>query len=147
MTKHRQISFRRSVDPSTPTAVQRQVQVGHSQRVSTCVAMAVGELLRSEGLYSSHLVTWLGSGCSELAGLTPKKRGRKKRRWTSAIARSSNCSVRNPAHGPCRAGQALVDLKKTVLSAGRPPARRETPVCIPSGAERMAACFLVFREP
>jgi hypothetical protein len=34
----------------------------------------VGELLRKEGLYSSHLVTWR-RGREE--GLTPKKRGRK----------------------------------------------------------------------
>ena len=34
----------------------------------------VGELLRKEGLYSSHLVTWR-RGRAE--GLTPKKRGRK----------------------------------------------------------------------
>ena len=34
----------------------------------------VGELLRKEGLYSSHLVTWRRQ---REAGLTPKKRGRK----------------------------------------------------------------------
>jgi len=34
----------------------------------------VGELLRKEGLYSSHLVTWR---TQREEGLTPKKRGRK----------------------------------------------------------------------
>ena len=34
----------------------------------------MGELLRREGLYSSHLVTWRKQ---REAGLTPKKRGRK----------------------------------------------------------------------
>ena len=39
---------------------------------------AVGELLRREGLYSSHLTTWRRErGEGQLAGLTPKKRGRK----------------------------------------------------------------------
>jgi transposase-like protein len=39
---------------------------------------AVGELLRREGLYSSHLTTWRRErDAGELAGLTPKKRGRK----------------------------------------------------------------------
>lgn len=39
---------------------------------------AVGELLRREGLYSSHLVTWRRErDAGERAGLTPKKRGRK----------------------------------------------------------------------
>lgn len=42
---------------------------------------AVGELLRREGLYSSHLAEWrsLRDG-GELAGLTPKKRGPKSRK-------------------------------------------------------------------
>jgi transposase-like protein len=39
---------------------------------------AVGELLRREGLYSSHLTDWRRQReTGELAALTPKKRGRK----------------------------------------------------------------------
>jgi transposase-like protein len=39
---------------------------------------AVGELLRREGLYSSHLTTWRRErDAGEIAGLTPKRRGRK----------------------------------------------------------------------
>jgi transposase len=39
---------------------------------------AVGELLRREGLYSSHLTTWRRErDAGELAGLAPRKRGRK----------------------------------------------------------------------
>lgn len=39
---------------------------------------AVGALLRREGLYSSHLVEWRRARArGELAGLAPKKRGRK----------------------------------------------------------------------
>jgi transposase-like protein len=42
---------------------------------------AVGELLRREGLYSSHLVTWRRErDAGERAGLTPKKRGPKPQR-------------------------------------------------------------------
>jgi len=42
------------------------------------VAGAIGELLRREGLYSSLLTTWQRERDSgELAGLTPRKRGRK----------------------------------------------------------------------
>ena len=38
----------------------------------------IGALLRREGLYSSHLVTWRHAReRGELAGLTPKKRGPK----------------------------------------------------------------------
>jgi transposase len=45
----------------------------------------VGELLRREGLYSSHLTTWRRE-CHEgrLAGLTAKKRGRKPQRGPEA---------------------------------------------------------------
>src|SRR5687767_4395749 len=39
---------------------------------------AVGELLRREGLYSSHLTVWRRErDAGELVGLSPKKRGRK----------------------------------------------------------------------
>ena len=39
---------------------------------------AIGELLRREGLYSSHLTVWRRErDAGELAGLTPKQRGRK----------------------------------------------------------------------
>jgi transposase len=42
---------------------------------------AVGELLRREGLYSSHLTEWRRQrDAGELAGLTPRKRGRKSRK-------------------------------------------------------------------
>lgn len=42
---------------------------------------AVGELLRREGLYSSHLTVWRRErDAGELAGLTPKQRGRKSRK-------------------------------------------------------------------
>jgi hypothetical protein len=38
----------------------------------------IGALLRAEGLYASHLATWRHAReRGELAGLTPKKRGRK----------------------------------------------------------------------
>jgi len=38
----------------------------------------IGRLLRREGLYSSHLTTWRRQReAGELAGLTPRKRGRK----------------------------------------------------------------------
>jgi transposase-like protein len=41
----------------------------------------VGALLRREGLYSSHLTSWRREReAGELAGLTPKKRGRKSRK-------------------------------------------------------------------
>ena len=45
------------------------------RKVDACTQPGqVGELLRKEGLYSSHLVTWRKQ---REAGLTPKRRGRK----------------------------------------------------------------------
>jgi transposase len=42
------------------------------------VAGAIGELLRKEGLYSSHLTAWRREReAGELSGLAPKQRGRK----------------------------------------------------------------------
>ena len=44
------------------------------QRADACTHGELGGLLRKEGLYSSHLITWRQQ---REAGLTPKKRGRK----------------------------------------------------------------------
>lgn len=47
---------------------------------------AVGELLRREGLYSSHLTEWRRQrDAGERAGLTPQKRGRKQTRNAQSI--------------------------------------------------------------
>lgn len=76
----------------------------------------LGELLRKEGLYSSHLTTWRAAReRSELAGLAPRKRGpnasvkdardrriaeleRENRKWKARAERA----------------EALVDLQKKV---------------------------------
>lgn len=48
----------------------------------------LGRLLRREGLYSSHLTTWRRQReAGELAGLTPRKRGRKVNKESAEISR------------------------------------------------------------
>lgn len=48
----------------------------------------LGKLLRREGLYSSHLTTWRRQReAGELAGLTPRKRGRKVNKESAEIGR------------------------------------------------------------
>ena len=48
----------------------------------------IGGLLRREGLYSSHLTTWSRQRkAGELAGLTPKKRGRKQDKEAAELAK------------------------------------------------------------
>ena len=47
----------------------------------------IGALLRREGLYSSHLTTWRRQReAGELAGLAPRKRGRKKDEQAAELA-------------------------------------------------------------
>jgi transposase-like protein len=67
-------------------AQRRQFTAEYKQRILREVDQAlasgdegaVGALLRREGLYSSHLASWRAArDRGELAGLTPKKRGRK----------------------------------------------------------------------
>lgn len=57
---------------------KRQVVAEADEAARTGEAGAVGALLRREGLYSSHLSQWRQErDAGELAGLSPKKRGRK----------------------------------------------------------------------
>ncbi len=78
----------REVSPTPATPPDPEVTARHARRRFTtqykleilrkadaCTQPGqVGKLLRKEGLYSSHLVTWRKQ---REAGLTPKKRGRK----------------------------------------------------------------------
>lgn len=80
-------------------------------------AGAIGELLRREGLYSSHLVVWRKQRESgELAGLTPAKRGRKptKRRDPLALEverlRRENARLQDEL----RKSAIVIDVQKKV---------------------------------
>jgi transposase-like protein len=80
---------RASATPEPATAerpLRRTFTAEYKQRIlreseaaaASGVSGAVGALLRKEGLYSSHLTEWRRErDRGELAGLTPKKRGRK----------------------------------------------------------------------
>ena len=67
-------------DPEVPARhVRRRFTTAYKleilRRAEACTRHgALGALLRKEGLYSSHLITWRQQ---RAAGLTPKKRGRK----------------------------------------------------------------------
>ena len=74
----------RSADPEVPAkAKRRQFAPEYKQRILREAAAAsapgeIGALLRREGLYSSHLITWRRQReRGELAGLSAKQRGRK----------------------------------------------------------------------
>lgn len=73
----------------------------------------VGALLRREGLYSSHLTTWRRErDTGELAGLTPKKRGRKATRDATAdeVARLQRRVDRLEAE--LRKAETIIDVQK-----------------------------------
>jgi transposase len=106
-----------------PKAHRRQFSAKYKldilRRAGGCVAPgALGALLRSEGLYSSHLSTWRKQrDAGELAGLTPKRRGRK-RVEVDARDRKIVELQRENAKLTARAerAEALVDLQKKVAS-------------------------------
>lgn len=74
----------RAADPEVPAKATRRRFSGEYKRrilreaAAASAAGEIGVLLRREGLYSSHLITWRGQReRGELAGLSPQRRGRK----------------------------------------------------------------------
>lgn len=74
----------RRADPQVPAkATRRQFPAEYKRRILREAEAAtqpgeLGALLRREGLYCSNLITWRGQRSrGELAGLAPKRRGRK----------------------------------------------------------------------
>lgn len=77
---------------------------------------ALGELLRREGLYSSHLATWRRQRDEGvLAGLTPKRRGRKakpKNPLAEEVARLQRENGRLKEQ--LRQAELIIDVQKKV---------------------------------
>ena len=76
----------------------------------------IGALLRREGLYSSHLMTWrLARSAGELDALTPKKRGPKTREANpleKEIAELRQALAKSEARA--KRAEALVELQKKI---------------------------------
>jgi len=106
-----------------PKAHRRQFSAKYKldvlKRAESChTPGSLGAMLRAEGLYSSHLATWRRQrDAGELAGLTPKKRGRK-RLEVDVRDRKIVEQGREIARLTARAerAEALVDLQKKVAS-------------------------------
>ena len=106
-----------------PKAHRRQFSAKYKidilKRADDCkVPGSLGVLLRSEGLYSSHLSTWRQQrDAGELAGLTPKRRGRKRAEVDARDLRIVE-QAREIARLTARAerAEALVDLQKKVAA-------------------------------
>lgn len=74
-------------------AVRRHFKASEKLRILSeadkCTGGELGALLRREGLYSSHLSTWRKQrAAGELAGLSPRKRGRKANHDSELVQRN-----------------------------------------------------------
>lgn len=78
----------------------------------------IGEMLRREGLYSSHLASWRGEReRGELAGLTERKRGRKAKA-DKALVKENQRLAREVARLEKRLAQAetIIEVQKKVAT-------------------------------
>ena len=85
---------RKMPDPEVSTKAKRRTFTAEYKRrilaeADRCTEPGeIGALLRREGLYSSNLTAWRRQReAGELAGLTPKKRGRKQDEEAAELAR------------------------------------------------------------
>ncbi len=85
---------RKMPDPEVSTKAKRRTfTAGYKRHIleeaDRCTDRGeMGALLRREGLYSSHLTTWRRQReAGGLAGLTPKKRGRKRDEEAAELAK------------------------------------------------------------
>ena len=93
-TTHAVNGERKMPDPEVSTKAKRRTFTAEYKRrileeADGCTGRGeMGALLRREGLYSSHLTTWRRQReAGELAGLTPKKRGRKQDKEAAELAK------------------------------------------------------------
>ena len=77
---------------------------------------AVGALLRREGLYSSHLASWRRQRDEgSLAGLTPKRRGRKAKRRDPLTKENEKLRRENQRLGErLRQAETIIEVQKKV---------------------------------
>ena len=89
-------------DPEVPAKARRRTftakyKLETLKEVEACTEPGeIGALLRRKGLYSSHLSKWRQQrDAGVLAGLTPKKRGRKPRKVSTEARRVSELEREN----------------------------------------------------
>jgi transposase len=107
-------------DPQVERPARRTFTAEYKKRileqVDRCRPGELGALLRREGLYSSHVTTWRAQrAAGTLAGLAPKKRGRKpvpKNPLAGEVARLQRELRRAVARA--ERAEGLVELQKKV---------------------------------
>lgn len=115
-------NVRPALDPEVPEKPRRRrfsadYKLDVLKRADACEEGTgqLGELLRKEGLYSSHLVTWRRQREEgSLAALEPKKRGRKPTKRGDPIAEENERLRRELARLQRRLEQAevIIDVQK-----------------------------------
>jgi transposase-like protein len=96
----------------------RRFRAEYKQRILAEVdqcqeAGAIGAILRREGLYSSHLTTWRRQRVQgQLAGLSPKKRGRKPDPQAAELARLQRENERLKAR--LQQAETIIEVQKKV---------------------------------
>ena len=120
-------------DPEVvPRAKRRQFSAKYKLRILTeadqCTQRGeIGALLRREGLYSSHLTTWRRQrDRGQLAGLTPKKRGRKPNPQVAELARLQRENEQLKAR--LEQAETIIEVQKKLSQMlGLTPAERDEP--------------------
>lgn len=118
-------------DPEVvPRAKRRQFSAKYKLRILTEADQytqrgEIGALLRREGLYSSHLTTWRKQrGRGQLAGLAPKKRGRKPDPQATELARLQRENEQLKAR--LEQAETIIEVQKKLSQMlGLPPAERD----------------------
>lgn len=109
------------LDPEVlPKPKRRTFTVEYKTRIlaeaEACKPGEIGALLRREGLYSSHLSTWRAQReRGAVAGLTPKKRGRKRNEDQALV--DENKQLRRKLarlEDELRKAQMVIDVQKKV---------------------------------
>lgn len=113
-------------------AKRRQFSAKYKLRILTeadqCTQQGeIGALLRREGLYSSHLTSWRRQrDRGQLAGLTPKKRGRKPDPQAAELARLQRENERLQAR--LQQAETIIEVpKKLSQLLGLEPAEKDEP--------------------
>jgi transposase-like protein len=113
----------RAVSPGQPKrkkyTLEFKLRILHDAdaAVESGVPGALGELLRREGIYSSHLTTWRAQRqAGEFAGLSPKKRGPKptKNPLADELARLQRENAR--LQQELEKARTIIDVQKKVAA-------------------------------
>lgn len=125
------VAARGAVDPEVTTkAVRRKFTSEYKRRIlkeaDRCGPGGVAALLRREGLYSSHLTCWRKQReTGEMAGLEPRKRGKKpvaRNPLTSEVARLQRENERLQKR--LRQAETIIDVQKKLCEMlGLPTAK------------------------